>query len=322
MKRNFDFKDINLIPRLCVVRSRSECETSMSLGKNSFRVPIYPANMESILNVELAEKLATKKYFYTMHRFLSNRQQIDFVKSMKSKNLITSISIGVNYDSYRLLEKLQEYDLHPDYITVDIAHGHSIKMEEMLKHIKTSTNFNSFVIAGNISTVHAAKDLEYWGADAVKVGVGPGAVCITAMQTGFGSRGVQASVLKEIAMSGINIPIICDGGIKEHGDIAKALALGADMVMAGNMFAGFEESPGEKTITAEGTFKEYWGSASTGTHGKTNRIEGKKTLIPYKNKSIFDELQSIEESLQSSISYGGGTDLSALYNVEYLNLQE
>lgn len=318
MKKNFDFKDINLIPRKCIVNSRNECNTNTVLGKHSFKLPIYPANMSSIIDIELAKQLAKNGYFYTMHRF--DIDQLNFVKNMKSSGLISSISIGVNYDSYRLLEKLQDHDLIPDYITIDIAHGHSIKTEKMLNYIKKLSTLDSFVIAGNISTLEAVIDLKNWGADAVKVGVGPGAVCITAMQTGFGSRGIQASVIKDI--SGINIPIICDGGIKEHGDIAKALTLGADMIMAGNMFAGFHESPGNIVERDEKKYKEYWGSASDSQSGKKNRIEGKKTLIPYKNKSIFDELISIEESLQSSISYGGGKDLSVFNYVKWNNLQE
>lgn len=316
MNKNFDFKDINLIPRLCIVKSRNECDTSVTFGKHKFKLPIYPANMESIINIELAEKFAENGYFYTMHRFLTTSQQIDFIKRMKDKNLLISISIGVNFDSYRLLEKLVERDLIPDFITVDIAHGHAIKMQEMLHNIKNSS-INSFIIAGNISTIHAAENLQKWGADAVKVGIGPGAVCITAIQTGFGSRGMQASIVENIANSGLKIPIICDGGIKEHGDIAKALTLGATMVMAGNMFAGFEESPGEIITTTDKQYKQYWGSASNGTAGKTNRIEGKKTLIAYKNCSIFTELKSIEESLQSSISYAGGKTLDAFIETNY-----
>lgn len=320
--KTFDFKDINLIPRFCIVGSRSECTTDVQLGKFNFKLPIYPANMESIINRNLAEKIAKEGYFYTMHRFLTTGQQLDFLKYMKSKNLLTSISIGVNYDSIRLLEKIQNHDLCPDFITVDIAHGHSVKMKKMLEYIKNSTKLNSFVIAGNISTAEAGLDLQDWGADAVKVGIGPGAVCITAMETGFGSRGMQAKSVLDVAMS-VRIPVICDGGIKERGDIAKALTLGATMVMAGNMFAGFEESPGDiiikevyKETILQAKYKEYWGSASSGTAGKTDRIEGKKTLIPYKDKSIFEELNSIKESLQSAISYAGGKDLKAFDLVE------
>lgn len=327
---NFDFKNINLIPKMGIVESRNECNTSVIIGKNSFKLPIYPANMESIINIELAEELASKGYFYTMHRF--DVDNISFIRKMKDKNLFTSISIGVNFDSYRLLEKLEERDLIPDYITIDIAHGHCIKMKKMLEYI-SNRSFKTFVIAGNICTPKAAKDLIDWGADGVKVGIAPGYVCTTAYQTGFGSRGMQASTVYDIrnqlsdptfvgncynANKYSNVFIVCDGGIREHGDIAKALVCGADLVMAGSMFAGYKESPGNLIDNGDDNkvYKEYWGSASQYQSGKSNRIEGKKTLILYKDKSIFEELKSIEESLQSAISYAGGKDLNAFNFVE------
>ena len=166
----FDFSDINLVPKKCVVSSRSECDTSVTLGKHTFNLPIVPANMECVISEELVIKLVENNYFYIMHRFCDT---FKFAEKMKSLNLLISISVGVNEDSYDLIKKLKENNIYPDYITVDIAHGHSIKMKSMIEFIKS--NFpESFVIAGNISTSDAAMDLESWGADATKVGIGPG----------------------------------------------------------------------------------------------------------------------------------------------------
>jgi GMP reductase len=308
MKNKFDFEEVNLLPKLCVVDSRSEIDTSVTFGGNKFKLPVVPANMQSVIDEAMALKLAQSGYFYILHRF--DIDVVKFISKMKSLNLITSISIGVNQDSYDLLEELIDKNLIPDYITIDIAHGHAIKMKRMLEFIK-SKNIKSFVIAGNVCTPEACSDLEDWGADAIKVGVGPGLACTTWPTTGFGSRNCQASTIYECSNAS-NLPIIADGGIRVPGDIAKSIVLGASMVMVGGMLTGFIDSPGH-LIEVDGVKKkEFWGSASQFQSGKTNRIEGKKVLIDYKDKSILDEMIYLEECLQSSISYSGGKDLNSL----------
>lgn len=312
-QQKFDFNDINLMPKKCIVNSRSECDTSIVFGNFKFKMPIVPANMECIINEDLAIKLASNGYFYIMHRFDIN--QIDFIGKMKKLNLISSISVGVNDDSFLLINTLKNSKLLPDFITIDIAHGHCIKMEKMIKHIKENLP-NSFVIAGNVSSVDGVRDIDSWGADSIKVGIGPGMACTTWPNTGFGSRNCQASTIWNCSMF-TSKPIIADGGIRTPGDIAKSIVLGASMVMVGGMLSGFEDSPGNCVSSNEGTFKEFWGSASVYQSGKNNRIEGKKILIPYKNHSIFEELNHIEECLQSSISYGGGNALDCLTHVSW-----
>lgn len=311
--RKFDFEEINLLPQFCVVKSRSECDTSINFGGNEFRLPIVPANMQSVIDEALAIKLAQNGYFYILHRF--DIDAVDFISNMKRLKLITSISIGVNDDSKKLVNQLIELDLVPDYITIDIAHGHAIKMEEMLRFIK-SKNIKSFLIAGNVSTPQGVEDLAEWGADCVKVGIGPGSACTTWPSTGFGSRNCQASTIWECSNVS-EIPIIADGGIRNPADITKSLVLGASMVMVGGMLSGFRDSPGHLINVNGVNKKEFWGSASQFQSGKTNRIEGKKILIDYKDKSILDEMIHLEECLQSSISYGGGKDLDCLSNVKW-----
>jgi IMP dehydrogenase/GMP reductase len=161
------------------------------------------------------------------------------------------------------------------------------------------------VIAGNVATPEAVIDLENWGADATKVGVGPGKVCITKLKTGFGTGGWQLSALKWCARVATK-PIIADGGIRSHGDIAKSIRFGATMVMIGSLFAGHEESPG-KTVEVDGElFKEYYGSASDFNKGEYKHVEGKRILEPIKGK-LADTLIEMEQDVQSSISYAGGT---------------
>jgi GMP reductase len=285
------------------------------MGDFKFNLPVVPANMECVINDEIAHKLASNGFFYVHHRF--NVNAIEFSRKMSASKLPVSISIGVNNDAYDIMHDLEAENLIPDFITIDIAHGHSIKMEKIIRWIKYKFPNGPFIIAGNVSTPEAVRDLESWGADAIKVGIGPGSACTTYVATGFGSRGCQASVVKECAnaRTKATTKIIADGGIKEPGDISKAIVLGADMVMIGGMFSALCDSPGNTVTGTDGrTYKEFWGSASSFQSGKKNRIEGTKKLMLMKNHGILDEMEYIKECLQSSISYGGGSDLSCLKN--------
>jgi len=316
--KKFDYEDINLIPKKCIVHSRSECDTKVKMGKFTFNIPVVPSNMECVINDELAIELAKKGFFYIHHRFSNNNwveDRISFVKKVKELGLFSSVSVGVNEDSYEFIDKCLEQSLELDYVTIDVAHGHSDKVKSMIEYIKSKTP-ETFVIAGNVVTKDAVDDLTDWGADACKIGVGPGKSCTTWHATGFGSRNCQASAIYECAKNK-KVFIIADGGIRHPADITKSIVLGADMVMVGGMLTGFDDSPG-KVVEVDGKqYKEYWGSASQFQSGKDSRIEGKKNLVDYKNRSIFDELKHIEESLQSSISYGGGNKLKHLRKVKF-----
>lgn len=303
----FDYGQMNLIPRLCIVESRSQCDTSVQIGERKFALPVIPANMECVIDTKLAIKLASAGYFYIMHRF--GNQTLEFAKTMKLHNLPLSISVGVGKESYDVLSELLSNDIIPDYITIDIAHGHATSVKNMIHWIKTHMT-TSFIIAGNVCTESGVRDLEDWGADAIKVGIGPGSACTTYNVTGFGSRGLQASVVGQCAKSVRRAIIIADGGIKDPGDIAKSLALGAHLVMVGGMFSALTDSPGN-TVELDGRcYKEFWGSASIHATGKKDRIEGTKNLVPMKSRGVLDEMVYLTECLQSAISYGGGCDLS------------
>lgn len=310
----FDYEDIQLIPNKCIVNSRSECDTTVTLGKHSFKMPVVPANMQTIIDESIAEFLAENGYFYIMHRF-DEAARIPFIKKMKEKGLISSISVGVKDYEYTFVETLSAEGLVPDYITIDIAHGHSNAVINMIQHIKKHLP-DAFVIAGNVGTPEAVRELENAGADATKVGIGPGKVCITKIKTGFGTGGWQLAALRWCAKAARK-PIIADGGIRTHGDIAKSVRFGATMVMIGSLFAGHEESPGETKVENGVVLKEYFGSASEFQKGEKKNVEGKKIWIPYKG-SLKDTLVEMQQDLQSSISYAGGKDLESIRKVDYV----
>ena len=311
----FDYDNILLLPRKCRVESRSECDTSITLGKHTFRLPVVPANMKTVVNETICEWLAQHGYFYVMHRF--DLDNVAFVRDFKSRGLYASISLGVKQADRDTVAKLVAEGLVPDFITIDIAHGHADSVQHMIAHLKQHLP-GSFIIAGNVGTPEAVIDLENWGADATKVGIGPGKVCITKSKTGFGTGGWQLSALKWCARVATK-PIIADGGIREHGDIAKSVRFGATMVMIGSMLAGHEESPGQ-TVEVDGKlYKEYYGSASDFNKGEYKHVEGKRILEPIKGK-LADTLREMQEDVQSSISYAGGKKLMDVRKVNYVIL--
>lgn len=311
----FDYDNILLLPRKCRVQSRSECDTSVEFGPRRFKLPVVPANMKTVLDEPIAEYLASNGYFYVMHRF--EIDNLAFARRMRERGLFVSISVGVKQADYELVDRLAAEGIGADYITIDIAHGHAQTVQRMIAHIKQKLP-QSFVIAGNVGTPEAVIDLENWGADATKVGIGPGKVCITRLKTGFGTGGWQLSALKWCARVATK-PIIADGGIREHGDIAKSVRFGATMVMIGSLFAGHEESPG-RTVEIDGKlFKEYYGSASDFNKGEYKHVEGKRILEPVKGK-LADTLREMQEDLQSSISYSGGRVLADIRKVNYVIL--
>ena len=188
----FDYEDIQLIPNKCVLKSRAEADTHVTLGKHTFKLPVVPSNMQTILDEDVAEQLAKGGYFYIMHRF-DEAGRIPFVKRMHEKGLIASISVGVKEYEYDFVSQLKEDA--PEYITIDIAHGHADSVISMIQHIKKELP-DTFVIAGNVGTPEAVRELENAGADATKVGIGPGKVCITKVKTGFGTGGWQLAALR------------------------------------------------------------------------------------------------------------------------------
>ena len=311
----FDYDNILLLPRKCRVESRAECDASVQLGQRRFRLPVVPANMKTVINESLCVWLAQNGYFYVMHRF--DLDNVQFVKDMRAQGVFASISLGVKPADYDTVNQLVSVGLAPEYITIDVAHGHADTVKNMVAYLKDKLP-SSFVIAGNVGTPEAVIDLENWGADATKIGIGPGKVCITKLKTGFGTGGWQLSALKWCARVATK-PIIADGGIRHHGDIAKSIRFGASMVMVGSMLAGHAESPGQTVEVNGALFKEYYGSASDFNKGEYRHVEGKRILEPIKGK-LADTLVEMEQDVQSSISYAGGTQLMDIRKVNYVIL--
>jgi len=309
----YKYEHISLVPEYSRLLSRSDAKTEVMLGKKRFKLPIIPSNMKSVINKDIAEWMSNNRYMYVMHRFGIDNYEFVLNANKNDWNNI-SISIGVQTVDYDLVKKIADNNLDVDYITVDIAHGHCLSMKNIISYIK-KTLPSTFVIAGNVATRQAVKDLADWGADCAKVGIGQGHVCTTKDKTGYTYP--MFTCTRECSNS--KIPIIADGGVRCNGDIAKAIAAGGHMVMAGSLFSACLDSPGDNVTLAGGKIgKKYFGSASEKNKGNKRHIEGVEKTIESNYMSYAEKLQEIKEDLQSSISYAGGTTLNAVRKSNYI----
>jgi GMP reductase len=304
------YSDVVLLPNHSVLGSRADADVTFRLGGRAFSLPIIPSNMKSVINEKKAHWLSENGYFYTMHRF--GICPLEFCENSRDWKF-TSISVGVNDEDMDKVALLSAQACKVDYITVDIAHGHSVLMKKMIKHIKKFLP-QTFVIAGNVATKEAVNDLAKWGVDCVKVGIGQGYVCTTKDKTGF-TRPMFSSILD--CSKDSSVPIIADGGIKSNGDIAKAFVAGASAVMAGSIFSQCTDSPTVSVVNDGRVYKQYFGSASEYNKKEKKHIEGVMKEMPSNNMSYEEKLIEMKQDLQSAVSYSGGNDLTCFNNVEW-----
>ena len=320
--KSLKYSDICLIPNYSECYSRSDCDTQVNILGKKFRLPIIPANMKSVIDMKLSKWMSEHNYFYIMHRFDNSLREIVTQMNEESWENI-SVSMGVQMKDKKDIVALAKYKQRVDFITIDIAHGHCERMKIAIECVKKFMP-ETKIIAGNVATATAVRDLASWGADIVKVGIGQGSPCTTKDKTGFtlpmfscvsNCAGVYSrSDENDVVAPDYEpkIPIIADGGVKCNGDIAKALVAGASMVMAGGMFASCIDSPAAPSIFNGVEHKAYFGSASSENKGHNKHIEGKLININASNMNYENKLMEIQQDLQSSISYAGGTDLSCL----------
>ncbi|NBP04278.1 MAG: GMP reductase [Proteobacteria bacterium] len=311
--RQLHYDDVALVPAFSPLASRKEADTKVELGGMNFKLPVTPANMKCTIDEKLAHWLSENEYFYVMHRF--DIDILEFVEKANKENWrCISISVGVKPSDHELIKELGIRGLRVDFITVDIAHGHSYLMREMLACIVSHLS-EAYIIAGNVCTPEGFDDLYEWGADAIKVGVGPGAACTTKLKTGFTYP--MFSCVERIdtfAHKRDHAKLIADGGIKYNGDIAKAIRAGADFIMCGKLFSECLDSPAP--VSNNGS-KIYFGSASIFNKQHSDNIEGRQIEVECTGMTYKQKLNEIQQDLQSAISYAGGT-LKHLWSVDYI----
>jgi IMP dehydrogenase len=311
--RGLTFDDVLLMPKKSEIRSRREPELDSYLSKNlKIKTPIISANMDTVTESAMAKAMNEVGAVGILHRFASIQDQVGFVTEVKKTGAsIVAASIGVNDDYKERASALIQNGCN--LITIDIAHGHSVTMMDVMKWMKDQYP-QVDLIAGNIASPEAAYDLIQAGADAIKVGIGPGSMCTTRIITGCGVPQLTAIALCSEVAREYKIPVIADGGIKTSGDMVKAFAAGASTVMLGSMLSGTLETPGE----VKHGKKQYRGMASKsaqvswrGGVPEGMAAEGESTFVPIKGH-VKDVILELTGGIRSGMSYLNASALAEI----------
>jgi len=323
IKEALTFDDVLLLPKYSNVLPK-DTNISSRLTKNIFlKVPFLSSAMDTVTESRMASAIAQEGGIGIIHRNLNIKSQSIEVKKVKDKKMFVGAAIGTNQEDLERARSLLFNGV--DLIVIDTAHGHSEKVLRTLSKIKKIVR-NVPICVGNIATGEAAKKLYNSGADIIKVGIGPGSICTTRMVAGIGVPQISAIMEVKKALKKTKIKIISDGGIKFSGDIAKALAAGADAIMMGSIFAGTEESPGRKFKYKGKFYKQYRGMGSIGamSAGSANRYfqkkfkdkskyvpEGVEGRVEYKGK-VSKIIYQLQGGLRSSMGYIGAKNLNEI----------
>ena len=323
IKEALTFDDVLLVPKYSKILP-SETNINLTLSKSiKLKTPFISSAMDTVTESRMAIALAKAGGIGIIHRNLNIKKQSLEVKKVKKNKLLVGAAIGTSTEDLNRAKSL--IDSGVDILVIDTAHGHSQQVLNTLNNVR-KINSNLLICVGNIATGEAAKRLYDCGADIVKVGIGPGSICTTRMIAGIGVPQISAIMEVKKALKNKKIKIVSDGGIKFAGDIAKAIAAGADMIMMGSIFAGTEESPGKKFKIKNKIYKYYRGMGSIGamSAGSSNRYFQKK----FKDKSKFVPegvegrvefkgnvskiIYQLQGGLRSSMGYIGAQNLSQI----------
>ena len=295
IKESLTFDDVLLLPRYSEVLP-SDTDISVKLTDQiNLKVPFLSSAMDTVTESEMAIAIAKSGGIGVVHRNLNIKKQTKEIIKVKKRNLLVGAAVGTNKEDIDRAKSLVANGC--DLIVIDTAHGHSEKVLKTLSKLKKIDKATPICV-GNIATGEAAKKLYNSGADIIKIGIGPGSICTTRMVAGIGVPQISAIMEVKKSLKNKKIKIISDGGIKFSGDIAKAIAAGADAIMMGSIFAGTSESPGKKFSIKGKIYKQYRGMGSVGamSSGSANRYFQKK----FKDKSKF-----VPEGVEGRVEFKG-----------------
>jgi len=318
-KKTYGFDDLLLVPRFSAIESRANCELVTNLAGIELSAPVISSNMDSITEFEMASAMEKLGGMGIIHRYLSPEKRLEQLKRASDLRY-RAFAVGVTRDEIAFAKQL--IDGGCNVLCLDVAHGHSSMMERALSELRNyaeskGTSSNSFLplkrpvfIAGNVAAPEGAADLVKWGADVLKVGIGPGSMCTTRIVTGAGYG--QLTAIAD-CVDACNAPVVADGGIRNSGDATKALAAGASAVMIGKLLAGTDEVP--SWARESGTYRGMASAEAQGKHYgynfKDRHPEGVATQVETKGP-VADTLGPFLGGVRSGLSYVGARNLIEL----------
>ena len=309
------YDDVLLVPQYSDIKSRQEIDISTSLGGRWSRpiflpLPIISSPMDTITGFSMANAINRLGGLGVIHRYCTVDEQAKMVRRVSHAG-IKAAAIGVTGDYHDRAKALVA--MGAQVLCVDVAHGHHVLMEGALKQLRDTFGDTIHIMAGNVATLEGINALSDWGADSVRCNIGGGSICSTRIQTGHGHPGLQTVI--DCSKTEREVSIIADGGIRNSGDIVKALAAGADCVMIGSLLSGTSETPGEVIYIDGFAHKTYRGMASEEAQkdwrGSASSLEGISTVLPTKGP-VANTLNLLAKGVRSGFSYTGARNLLEL----------
>jgi len=308
------YQDVLLVPQYSDITSRSEIDTGSDLDSNlHLSLPVISSPMDTISEEDMALTMSKNGGMSVIHRYNEPDEQAEIVRNAVACGVnIVGAAVGVTGGYMERAEKLVEAGV--SVLCIDVAHGHHVLTERAIKSLKAKYPY-IHLMAGNVATKEGFEALVEWGADSIRCNIGGGSICTTRVQTGHGVPGLQTIFECARAANDRGVKIIADGGIRNAGDIVKALAAGADFVMVGSLLSGTDQAPGKLLKTPDGNFKQYRGMASRDAQmnwrGKSSAPEGVSTMVPWKGDAnrILGELSG---NIRSGLSYSGARNITEL----------
>ncbi len=317
------YDDVLLIPQISSINSRSDVDISAQITPRvKLQIPLISINMTDVTGVDMAVTLGKLGGIGFLPRFETPENQAQMVSDVKKHKIFVGAAVGCREGYLKRAELLAKAGA--DILTLDVAHGGMIQAIQATSELKRRFGKSCDIISGVIGTYETASALFKAGADSVRVGVGPGTICITRIQTGVGVPQITAVMEASLAARKFKRTILCDGGTKNSGDIVKGLAAGASAVIAGSQFAGHEEAPGKITLIDGVKYKIYNASTSSAekiNHTKkldtlsksyTKHIEGIESIVPYKGP-LAKDIERWVANIKSGFSYIGAKNIKELW---------
>ena len=318
MLKSLSYDDVLLVPQFSDIKSRSEVSLGTDLTNGLFlNTPIISSPMDTVTENEMAIMMSFEGGTGILHRYNTIEEQkrmvddIVIASALAGEEYNIGAAVGVTGDYIERSSELIKAGV--TFLCIDIAHGHHVLMQDALRNIRKLVPDTFHIMAGNVATLQGVNDLADWGANSVRCNIGGGSICSTRIQTGHGLPGLQT--IMECAKTDRDVGIIADGGIRNAGDIVKALAAGADAVMCGSILAGTAEAPGEVFVDNMGTWKTYRGMASkeaqVNWRGSYSSFEGVSSKVPYRGH-VDSILADLKQNIRSGLSYSGARSIKEL----------
>lgn len=326
------FDDVLLVPRRSKVSTRNDVDlTTKITPKLTLKIPLISANMTDVTGIQMAITIGKLGGLGVLPRFMKASDQADMVRKVKNEVGVAAAAVGLRNGMFNRAEALVKAGASALFL--DVAHGHMEKAIAATKKLRQKFGKDVDIVSGNVATFEGANDLFKAGADSVKVGVGPGSICTTRVETGSGVPQITAIMEVQRAAKKYKKTLIADGGTKNSGDVVKALAAGASAVMSGSQFAGTDESPGKKVKIDGKWYKNYFASTSfkekenhIKKNGKefsknyTKQIEGVESIVSYKG-SVKDIVEKMTANIRSGFSYSGAKNIKELWkNAKFVRI--